>query len=71
LEVDGRLYLNLAFDLKPRGSDIRDKVIKDYWPTLKKHDLLILRVLSPSEEKMLRNRIDDAEIEVWASIVVK
>ncbi len=67
VEVEGRLYLNLAFDLAPRGPDPR----RDVGALLgcPPETLVVLRALDAREARTVKERTEDAEVEGWALVV--
>ena len=67
VEVAGRLYLNLAFDLEPLGEDLRVRVSKEM--SLTADEIVLLRKLTPAEEKLARRCRRDADTEAWARIL--
>ena len=67
VEVEGRLYLNLAFDLAPRGPDPRHEVaaLLGCAP----ETLVVLRALDARQARTVTERRADADVEGWAVLV--
>ncbi len=58
VEVDGDWYLNVAFELPAAVSSV----------AANSSDPMVLRRLTASETKLLRDRRLDTDLEVWARI---
>lgn len=64
VEIEGILYRNLAFDLRPLGEDVRDSLGKELGVAASR--LLLLQQLDDEEAHLVLRQRDDAEVEVWA-----
>ena len=70
--VDGKPYLIVNFTLEPRDDlpplrQLLDDLLEHHRPD----DVLLLRPLSRAEAKLLNQRSGEAEVEAWATMVVK
>ena len=66
VEIGGRLYVNLAFDLAPLGPDVRERIAATLVGEVAAKDLMLLRLLTAAEAKMVRRRRREFNDEVWA-----
>ena len=66
VEIGGHLYLNLAFDLRPLGPDVRERIAGMLGKNVAAKELMLLRLLTAAEAKMVRRRRREFDDEVWA-----
>ena len=66
IEIGGYLYMNLAFDLPPLGPDVRERIAATLVGEVEAKDLMLLRLLTAAEAKMVRRRRREFDDEVWA-----
>ena len=69
VEIGGHLYLNLAFDLPPLGSDVRERIAGMLGGEVMAKDLMLLRLLRAAEAKMVSRRRQGFDDEVWALLI--
>ncbi len=70
VQINGRSYLVTNFDLGGKPIDHKTclKALLEYHaPT----DILLLRPLSRSEDRLLRRACRDSQVEAWAGMIVK
>ena len=72
VEVDGRVYLVVNFDLPPHDDlptlpDLLAGLLAHHDPA----DILLLRPLTQAETKLLRKYQRDLEVEAWARMVIQ
>ena len=68
VEIGGRLYLNAAFDLPPLGADVRVDVAPKLGSGVTVGQVMVLRLLTPAEAKVVREVRMNADVEAWAKI---
>ena len=68
VEVEGNLYLNLAFDLPPYGKDVRLKIAAVICPKAPAESLMLLRLLTDEEARLVREYRVNGDVEAWAKI---
>lgn len=66
VEIEGDLYVNLAFDLPPLEPDPRTALSHQFHVAAE--DLMLLRRLSNAETQVVRRSIRERDAEAWACI---
>ena len=64
--IDGKLYVNVAFDLPPLGPDPRVEVGRQL--DVPHREVVLLRRLTAAEAKRVRRAFHERNAEAWASI---
>lgn len=68
--IGGRTYLNVGFDLEPVDRPPLTELLKGLLRNPDEADLVLLRPLDRREVREMAERIREAQVEAWASIVV-
>ena len=70
VRIDGKPYLLVNYDLGGQVIDLKahlDALLDHLAP----NDILLLRPLSRSEARLLRQSCRDSQVEAWARMIVK